>query len=66
MRCPACGSTLVTAQYHGLLFQRCAACSATWFASGMIKACADAMVKAGGIPDAALDVGKKIIGSTGS
>lgn len=66
MQCPACGSPLVPAQYQGLLFQRCVACSSTWFASGMIKACVDAMVKTGGIPDAALDVGKKILGSAGA
>lgn len=57
MHCPACRAPFVPAQYEGLLLERCVACSATWFAAGQIKACADAMVKAGGLPEAPPDFG---------
>jgi membrane associated rhomboid family serine protease/Zn-finger nucleic acid-binding protein len=57
MHCPACGAPFVPAQYEGLMLERCMACSATWFTAGLIKACADAMVKAGGLPDAPPDFG---------
>ena len=57
MHCPSCGAPFVPAQYEGLMLERCVACSATWFAAGSIKACADAMVKAGGLPDAPPDFG---------
>lgn len=52
MRCPVCSADLVLSRYHELVLPRCAPCAGTWFGAGMLKACVDAMIKAGGVPDA--------------